>query len=325
MARVPWHASHGTGPMAREGTMKLLIVGAGGIGGYFGGRIVQGGGNVTFLVRERRAAQLSANGLVIRSPIGDFSAPVQFVTLQEMDASADVVVLSCKAYDLPAVIDEIGPRLSPHTRILPLLNGIAHYDDLDRYFGRDRILGGLCHIGAMLADGGEILHLNKLQFLAYGPRHASQVHACQVLEPVLARGGFAPVLSNDIEQDAWEKFAMLAAYASVTCLMQAPIGVILAAPGGEAILRGTFAECCDVAAAFGRAPRGTFHDQTIATFTDRGSSGASSMLRDMTRGNRIEADHIVGDMVARAERVNVAAPMLRTALARLKCYEAQRT
>jgi 2-dehydropantoate 2-reductase len=305
--------------------MKLLIVGAGGIGGYFGGRIVQGGGDVTFLVRERRAAQLSADGLIIKSPIGDFSAPVKFATLKEMDGSEDVVVLSCKAYDLPAVIDDIGARLSPHTQILPLLNGIAHYDDLDRHFGKDRILGGLCHIGVTLADGGEILHLNKLQFLAFGPRLVSQAHVCQVLESVLARGGFPSALSTDIEQDAWEKFAMLAAYASVTCLMQAPIGVILAAPGGEAILRETFAECCDVAAAFGRAPRDTFRDQTIATFTDRGSSGASSMLRDMIRGTRIEADHIVGDMVARAERVNVAAPMLRTALARLKCYEAQRT
>ncbi len=307
--------------------MKFLVVGAGAIGGYFGGRIVQHGGDATFLVRPRRAAQLTERGLHIRSPHGDHSGPVATIRAEDLDEKQtfDVVVIACKAYDLPGVVDELAPRLGAMTNVLPLLNGVAHYDLLDRRFGHERVLGGLCHIGVTLSAEGDIVHMNDVQHLAFGLRRPEQHAFCNRLAAALRSGSFDLKHSDDIMQDAWEKFAMLAAYAGMTCLMQAPIGVILEAPGGEGLLLAAFDECCRVAAGAGYAPRAAFCEQTEALFSKRGSTGTSSMLRDMQRGARTEADHILGDMLARATELGIEAPLLRTSFARLKCYEQSRS
>jgi 2-dehydropantoate 2-reductase len=304
--------------------MRILFVGAGGIGGYFGGKLVRGGCDITFLVREGRRAQLAAAGLGVRSPLGDFQVPVQTQTRESVDPNFDLIVLSCKAFDLASVMDDLADKRSPDTFILPLLNGLAHYEALDARFGAKQVLGGLCHINVTLSSSGEVVHRAPLEFFAFGPRDSSQKEFCQKLAGVLERGGFAPKLSADIEQDAWEKFAMLSAYAGATCLMQASVGEIVRSPFGGDFMLAIFAECCEVAKAHGRAPRDVFVQQTIATLTDRESQGTASMLRDMRSEGRVEADHIVGDMLRRAKAFNIPSPLLQTAYTRLKCYELQR-
>lgn len=304
--------------------MKFLFVGAGGIGGYYGGRLVQGGANVSFLVRASRAAQLKQSGLRIKSPFGDYTTSPKYHLLDDIDPMTDVVVLSCKAYDLARVLTDIGFRIPAKAVILPLLNGVKHYEPLDQLFGRRRVLGGLCHIGVTLTVTGDILHMNDLQFFAFGPRHLDQADMCHEIGTELNRGNFAPKLSEDIMQDAWEKFSMLAAYAGVTCLMQASVSEILGAPGGQQIFLRAFDEASRVASASGYAPRTFFRKATYETFSDRRSRGTSSMLRDMTKGARVEADHIVGDVVDRAKTFGIDTPILSTAFARLKCYEQAR-
>ena len=130
--------------------MRILVLGAGGTGGYFGGRLLEAGADVSFLVRPARAQRLAADGLRIISPCGDFSSSVKVLTLLDSAAPFDLILLSCKAYDLDSAIAAIRPAVGANTRILPLLNGLKHFDVLDAAFGSEHVLGGLCHISVTL-------------------------------------------------------------------------------------------------------------------------------------------------------------------------------
>ena len=167
--------------------VRILFVGAGGTGGYFGGRLVEAGCDVTFLVREKRAAQLRSDGLVIKSSLGNFSGKVEFVTLSELDASFDVIVLSCKAYDLASVVSDLKGRLSQTAYLLPLLNGLAHYEELDFRFGRERVMGGLCHIGVFSIPSERFTY--RLRTISLYPNRSSirQCRSCRNYKTRFAR------------------------------------------------------------------------------------------------------------------------------------------
>ena len=302
--------------------MRLLVLGAGGTGGYFGGRLAASGVDVQVLVRPPRAATLAEQGLVITSPLGDLRTPV--ITTTEASAGFDAVMLACKAYDLDSAMDAIAPAVGPSTLVLPLLNGIQHLDRLDARFGPEHVLGGLCHIGVTMNAAGEIQHLNTLQRLALGARSPAQAEGARALHGLLDRGGFAPVLSEEIMQEMWEKFAFLTTYAGLTTLMRAPIGAIVSASEGEAIAREMLEECSATATAHGHPPRPDAKRQMESLLTERGSTGTASMLRDMMRNGRTEHEHILGDMLARAHAAGVKAPLLRVSLANMQTYEAVR-
>lgn len=302
--------------------MRILILGAGGTGGYFGGRLAAAGINVHFLVRPSRAELLARQGLVITSPLGDLRIPV--ATLTEVDSPFDAVLLACKAYDLAEAIEAIAPAVGPSTLIVPLLNGMRQLDVLDARFGRERVLGGLCHIGVTVNDAGVIQHLNTLQRVFIGPRTAEQADSARSLYEVIERGDFEAILSATILQEMWEKFIFLATYAGMTTLMRAPIGAILEATEGEAIIRQMLAECTATAGSSGHAPHPEAMTQMVATLTEAGSTGTASMYRDMARGGRTEHDHVIGDMLQRARAAGVPAPLLGISLANMQAYEAQR-
>src|SRR5258708_6249431 len=214
--------------------MKILVVGAGGVGGYFGGRLFQAGRDVTFLVRPRRRAELAATGIVIRSRFGDATLPgPKTVLAEDLRESFDLVLLSCKAYDLENAIDSFAPAVGPATAILPLLNGMLQMDVLDRRFGPERVLGGLCYIAATLNDQHEILHLNDRHDLAFGERDGARSTRVEALDTIMANAGFNARLSGAILQQMWEKWAFIATGAGLTCLMRAAVGDIVAAGGGE--------------------------------------------------------------------------------------------
>ncbi|ULA62963.1 MAG: 2-dehydropantoate 2-reductase [Nitrospira sp.] len=303
--------------------MRILVLGAGGVGGYFGGRLAAAGVDIRFLVRPSRAESLARQGLVIVSPLGDLRIPVE--TLTAVESSFDAVLLACKAYSLDDAIETIAPAVGPSTMILPLLNGVRHLDILDARFGRESVLGGLCHIGVMVNASGEVQHLNTLQRFVLGARSPGQAAAVAVFHRVVQRSGFETVLSGAIMQEMWEKFTFLATYAGMTTLMQAPVGAILAAGEGEAIMREMLEECTATATASGFAPRREAMAQMISSLTERGSRGTASMFRDMIRNGQTEHEHIIGDMLARARAAQVSAPLLRISLANMQAYESKRS
>jgi 2-dehydropantoate 2-reductase len=305
--------------------MRILVVGAGAIGGYFGGRMLQAGADVTFLVRERRAAELAAAGLVIKSPLGDVTLKnPPAVQADQLREQFDVVLLSCKAFDLDDAIKSFAPAVGPNTAILPLLNGMRHLDTLDAKFGPQRVLGGLCAIAVTLNEKREVVHLQPLQSLTFGERDGRSSNRVRAIGEVMEKGNFGSKTSDDIIQEMWEKWVFLASLAASTCLMRASVGDILAAPAGKDFILGMLDECSAVAAAEGHAPRAPYLERIRGMLTAEGSQMTASMFRDIKAGAPVEADHVIGDLVARADTAKVPVPKLRTAYTHLKAYEKQR-
>jgi 2-dehydropantoate 2-reductase len=301
--------------------MKILVLGAGATGGYFGGRLAASGADVTFLVRPKREAVLKARGIVIESPFGNTTAPARTLTADQLRDPFDLIILSCKSYDLASSIAAIGPAMGPETQILPLLNGLKHLDDLDAAFGAGRVLGGMCHLSVDLAEDGTIRHLNALHLLTYGPRAAAQDSFCRALQPVFEKANFTNKLSSDVIRDMWGKWVLLASLAGMTCLLRASAGEIARTRDGRALMLALIDECASVAAANGVAPEPGELTRIQTLLTDTSSPVVASMLRDMQRSRPIEGDHIVGDLLARAEAARVATPLLRVAYANLEAYQ----
>jgi 2-dehydropantoate 2-reductase len=305
--------------------MRILMLGAGATGGYFGGRLLQHGRDVTFLVRERRARQLAQYGLIIRSSTGDvdLQAPPT-LTASDLREPFDLIVLSCKAYGLEQAISDIAPAVGPSTVILPLLNGMRHLSLLDARFGAEHVLGGQCIIAATLDNQGAIRHLNQSHSLTYGERDGSRFKRMQRITENLADAGFDARPSTHVIQDMWDKWVFLASLAGITCLMRGSIGAIEAAPGGGQAAQALFDECCAVAKHGGYALSDSALTRARGVLTETGSTLTASMLRDLLHGHAIEADHIIGDMLARADRCGELSPMLRMVHANLKVYESTR-
>ncbi|MDE1936562.1 2-dehydropantoate 2-reductase [Bradyrhizobium sp.] len=306
--------------------MRILVVGAGAIGGYFGGRLLQAGRDVTFLVRAKRATELARDGLVIKSPNGDVTLKnppaVQADTLKE---KFDVVLLSCKAFDLDDAIESFAPAVGPQTVILPLLNGMRHLDVLDDRFGRERVIGGQCGIAATLDENRHVVQLTPVfQSLTFGERDGTMSDRVQAIAANFAPANIGSQASDDIMQEMWEKWVLLTTLASSTSLMRAPVGHILAAPGGRDFILGVRDECISVARAAGYTPREAFLSRINGMLMTEGSPLTASMFRDIKAGARTEADHVVGDMIARGDAAKVPLPKLKVAYTHLKAYESQR-
>lgn len=305
--------------------MRILVVGAGAIGGYFGGRMLEAGRDVTFLVRPRRAAELAGAGLVIKSPNGDVtlkSPPT--VQAGQFTDTFDVVLLSCKAFDLDDAVTSFAPAVGPQTSIIPLLNGMLHMDVLDKRFGPERVLGGLCAIAATLNEAREVVQLAPMQSLNFGERDGGLSDRVRAIAEVMASGKTGAVASENIVQEMWEKWVFLASLAASTCLMRTSIGNILAVPGGKDFVLGVLDECSAVAGAEGHAPSGPFFQRTRGLLTAEGSQMTASMFRDIKAGAAVEADHVIGDLIARGDADKVPVPRLRIAYTHLKAYEKQR-
>lgn len=302
--------------------VRFLVLGAGATGGYFGGRLAAAGRDVTFLVRPSRAASLAAEGLRIESPFGDLRQMPKVVTaIGELDAY-DLVLLSCKAYDLDTAIAAIAPAVASGATVLPFLNGMRHLEALDAAFGEERVLGGVCQIAATLAPDGTIRHLNRVHAIAFGPRTAGQAAICARLVSACAGAGFDAHQSDDIVHAMWEKWVLLATLAGSTCLMRASIGDIIAAPGGGAFIRALLDEIAAIATAAGHAPRPNVFARILGLLTEPGSTFTASMLRDVEAGGRTEADHVIGDLLARARAFST--PLLALAYTHLKAQDARR-
>jgi 2-dehydropantoate 2-reductase len=303
--------------------MRILVVGAGAIGGYFGGRLLQAGRDVTFLVRPRRAAQLAKTGLVIRSRLGNADLPSPpTVTAGALRAPFDLVLLSCKAYDLAGAAESLAPAVAGDTAILPLLNGMKHIDFLTARFGDSAVLGGLAEISTTLDAQGRIVHLNDLHMMAFGERDGARSARIEAVATALSGAAFDAQLSDNIAQQMWDKWVFIAAMAGITCLMRAAVGDIVAA-GAAGLSTALLDECCAVAAAQGFAPSAASVGRMRGMLTAPGSTFAASMLRDIEGGAPIEADHIVGDLTRRAGTRRDHS-LLRIAEAHLRAYEARR-
>ncbi|TKC90298.1 2-dehydropantoate 2-reductase [Trinickia terrae] len=308
--------------------MRILVVGAGATGGYFGGRMAAAGEDVTFLVREKRAEELERSGLVIKSPKGDATLTnVQTVLADRIDAPFDLVLLSCKAYDLDNAIESFAAAVGPSTVILPLLNGMRHLDVLQQRFGASSVVGGICLIAATLDANRAIVHMNEMHAIAFGELDGTRTERVGAIAKALAAGGFDVDASETIVQQMWEKWVFLATLAASTCLFRGTVADIHKAPDGSVAIAALLAECGAIAEANGHAMRPPFSERTRGLLFAPDSTLSASMMRDIENGLRTEGDHVLGDLLAR-ERGAVQAQgglsILRIAYNHVKTYEARR-
>jgi 2-dehydropantoate 2-reductase len=305
--------------------MRILILGAGALGGYFGAQLLAAGRDVTFLVRPRTAQQLAERGLRVLSPArGDvFIAKPPTVLADSLHEHFDLILLSSKAYDLAGSMDAIAPAVGPNTYILPMLNGMAHFALLDERFGAEHVLGGTCFISAVRDADGTIRHLNDLDSIIFGDRFAPAGPRLEAVAAALADANFTATLRPRILEDIWNKWSFIATLAGIACLMRASLGDIIAT-GSVGLTLQLYDECVAIAVAEGYPPTPKAMEGRRAVLTEPGSAMTASMLRDLEDGGPIEAHQIIGDMLAYGRRHRLATPLLEIADAHVRCYEERR-
>ncbi len=304
--------------------MRMLVVGAGATGGYFGGRLALAGRDVTFLVRGKRAATLRSEGMHIITPSGELALQPQVVEAKEIARPYDVILIAVKAFALDSVLEDLAPAVGENTLIMPILNGMKHLETLSDRFGKNALVGGLCKIAGTLDDKGRIVQLSHLHELTYGEPDGSASERITRLDQFLQGAGFNARLSPNIISEMWEKWLLLASLGAITCLMRGNIGQVACAPGGDEFARGVIDEVLTVLVSLGYVRREEYLRQTIGLLTQKESVQTSSMYRDLMQGYEIEADQVIGDLVAIAGRAGLSVPLLKATYVNLCVYRAAR-
>lgn len=306
--------------------MRVLVLGAGGIGGYFGARLAEKGVDTTFLVRERRYRQLAERGLRVRSVHGDVQlAQPQLIRAGEEAGAFDVVLLSNKAYTLAESIADIAPYVGEETVVIPLLNGIAHMEQLWEKFGKERVLGGLCFIETTLNADGDVVQTSSVHEAVFGEWEGGLSERVERIAQAFSGINGSMRASANIQRDAWQKYLFIATLSGITTLMNAAVGPIRESAYGLELTRQLAEECASVIRALGAPIREDIVDKQMDTFCSQGAAMKSSMLRDMEKGLPVEADHIQGYLLAHAERLGLSTPLLKVVYNYLKIYEQKRS
>ncbi|HSI65878.1 MAG TPA: ketopantoate reductase family protein [Planococcus sp. (in: firmicutes)] len=301
--------------------MRILIVGAGAIGGYFGGRLMEKGEDVTFLVREKRKKQLEKNGLVIRSVNGDYEGKPTLITATQSDREFDVIVLTTKSYQLEGAMEDIRPFVKEGTMILPLLNGIAHIDELVSVFGEERVVGGLCFVETTLDKNGTVIQTSPINQLVFGERTGDKTDRILQLEKAFSGTKAKFVLSENINQDMWHKYLFIATMSGITTAMESPIGPILELETGQRTIAALLEELAGIMKTIGAPIKDSIVQEQFARINMMDPGMKSSMQRDVEKSLPIEADHLQGYLLKQAAQHKLAVPVLETIFTKLALYE----
>ncbi|MEU4225202.1 2-dehydropantoate 2-reductase [Nonomuraea sp. NPDC026600] len=301
--------------------MKILVVGAGATGGFFGLRLAQAGRDVTFLVRPRRAELLRERGLRLTGLDADDVLVPKLVTAREIAEPYDLMLVSVKADFLPSALGDAAPAVGPHTAVVPFLNGIAHMDVLNARFGAPAVLGGVVKAITMLDDAGDIVQLAPLAAIMVGEQDGRSSPRLGAIEQTLTGAGFDLSVSPDIITAMWHKWVFISTLGALTSLMRGAVGDVVAVPGGERLGPAILAEAAAVSAAAGHPVPAPQLDATSAVVTEQGSPDTASIYRDLAAGRPTEVEHILGDLTARARALGVNTPLLDLATLNLRVHQ----
>ncbi|QUI72616.1 2-dehydropantoate 2-reductase [Pseudoalteromonas sp. M8] len=301
--------------------MNVLIVGCGGIGGYFGARLVEAGTEVTFLTRANTAAKLRSGGLHLKSARGDVNTPVNVVTADELNQSYDLVLLTCKSYDLEQCLQHCAAAINVSTFILPMLNGFGHYAKIQAAFPDAKLLYGYCNISAARHVDGYIQHYNSIHEMTLGVADGSELSdRLEVIIAQLKTAHFNLRVSKHIKLEMWEKFVFINALAGVTCLLRGTVGEILQTRNGQSVAMQILEECQQVAKAYGYAVRPRANKMTRDAFAQANSPLSASMLKDIQNYSTIELN-LIAELCDFAEKKSISIPFMQAVYSHLQVYQ----
>jgi len=301
--------------------MRIAIMGSGGVGGYFGARLAQAGNDVAFIARGRHLAAMRANGLAIRSVLGDMTIPRPAVTDDPAGlAPADIVLFAVKLWDTEGAAKAVLPLLATGGVVVPFQNGVESIERIGAIVGADRVMGGVAYIAATIGEPGVIVHTGTMARLRFGPVEPSQRKTAEALLASCQGAGIDAELSNDILRALWEKFAFLSAFSGLTSVARQPLGVLRDDPDLRATLEAAIRETWSVGRAKGVALTDDFVTQQMKFTDGLPAQMKSSMLNDLEAGNRIEAPWLAGAVARMGSAMGIATPVNATLFAALKPY-----
>ena len=293
--------------------MRIVVMGTGGVGGYFGARLAQAGHDVAFVARGRQLEALHSHGLRVQSPLGDTHLPNVEATDDPAElGEADLVLFGVKLWDTQAAADLVKPLLGEQTAVVSFQNGVVKDDILRQTLGAEHVIGGVCYIAATIAEPGLIRHSGTLQKLVFGEYDGTASPRVLAFRDACVESGIDVEISDRIEQTIWEKFVFLVGLSGTTSTARSTIGPIRSRPRSRAFLRDVMDEVVQVARAQGVPLPADYADDRLA-FTDQVPADmTSSMHHDLERGNRLEVAWLSGDVVERGAGLGVATPCNRS-------------
>jgi 2-dehydropantoate 2-reductase len=286
--------------------MKIVMMGSGGVGGYYGARLLQAGHDVAFVARGAHAEAMRKNGLRVRSELGDAQLPVRVLGEPAQAGDADLAVVAVKLWDTEEAARAVA-RL-PRTTVVSLQNGVDKDDVLASAVGRERVLGGVTHIGAVIAEPGVVAQTGKLQRVTLGELDGSRSPRLEAAVGAFRSAGAESIASDDIRRVTWEKFVFLSALSGLTALTRKPIGEVRAHPATRALLLEALREAVAVARAEGARLDDAFAQKQLETIDALPAAMLSSMAQDVLRGRRLELPWLSGAVVRRAEKHGIRVP-----------------
>lgn len=303
--------------------MKILIVGAGGIGGYFGAKLMKAGADITFLLREKRHHLIQAKGLTVETPKGNFTVQPKSLTADQLQPIYDLIILAPKSFDLDDSLKSLA-KASERGVLLPFLNGLSHMEVLDQQFGKARVMGGVAHIAATITETGAVKQLTDLNMLTVGHRTPEHEALAKEFFNLCQQSDFNSAYSDNIDQVLWDKWVFLATLAGMTTMCRGSVGDIVATPYGQELALAMYEECCSVAKACGQTIGDKPKATAIEMLTKVGSPFTASMLRDLLSGQRTEHDHILGKMIEKGEKNGMACQLLKAAYTHIAVAQAKK-
>ncbi|WP_329619890.1 ketopantoate reductase family protein [Streptomyces sp. NBC_01255] len=301
--------------------MKILVVGAGATGGYFGALLARSGQDVTFLVRPARAAALRERGLRVVGRDEEWVLTPRLVTADELTGPYDLVLLSVKSTGLDRAVEDIAPAVGPDTALVPLLNGLAHIDVLNARFGASAVLGGVAKVVTTLDETGDIRRLAPLAHLAFGEQDGTVSPRVERIRAVFDAAGIDAPVPERVMTAMWHKWVFITTFGAVTSLMRGTVGDVYDTSGGPALGPAVLDEAAAVAAAAGHPVPEAERAATLAVVSASGSRMVPSLYRDLTAGQPTEVEHLFGDLTDRARAFGVATPLLDLATLHLRVHQ----
>ena len=297
--------------------MKILILGAGAVGGFFGAHLMKSGANVSFLVREKRKDELKKSGINIFSINGELKVNPKLLDKNLSGQHFDIIILTNKSYDLIESIREIKPYVNKAV-IIPLLNGMAHYEILDKEFGKEKIFGGTAYISTAMNNYGAIQQITSRASIKFGPRTKKNISIANEFYEICKETEFECDFSDHIELDLWRKYVLIGATAASTVLFQKPLGEICATTYGKRLIIEIHEECKKIVLSKGYDIGIEATNYNLKLITDKDSLLKASMLRDFESGKKTECEHILGYLIELAKRNNVQCNLIKAAHTRLQ-------